>query len=64
MSNPATIAKILKCDEDTAEKIFATMYNWIQPHWGNDTEQSLRMDLKIAAQLEGIQIVKAKKCVS
>jgi len=64
MSNPATIAKILKCDTDTAEKIYATMYSWIQPHWSNDTEASLRMDLKIAAKLEGIKIVKAKKCAA
>ena len=64
MSNPATIVKLLKCDEATAEKIYNTMYKYIQPHWGNDTAASLRMDLRVAAELEGIEIVKAKKSAS
>ena len=62
MSSPATIAKILKCNMETAEQIADTMYQWISPDWSEQSTASLRMDLKIAAELEGINIVKAEKC--
>jgi len=61
MSNPTIIAKILKCNTETAEKIAETMYQWISPDWSEQSTRSLRMDLKIAAELEGIEIV---PCVS
>lgn len=60
MSTPTTIAKILKCDTATAQKIADTMYNWIMPDWSEQSTASLRADLELAAELEGVEIVKSK----
>lgn len=57
MSNAATVQKLLKCDNATANAITAVMYEYIQPSWSNDTAASLRADLRVVAELAGIKIV-------
>lgn len=65
MSTVNTIQKLLKCTEDTATKIHAVMYQYIYPDWSEDTAASLRIDLRICAEMAGIEIIpQGKKCAS
>lgn len=59
MSTVAQIAEILKCTKETAEQIMETMYQWVVPDWSESSTEELRIDLMVAAECEGIQIITA-----
>lgn len=59
MATVQKIASILGCSNETAERIDQTMYNWVSPDWSESSEEDLRIDLMVAAECEGIEIVSA-----
>lgn len=58
MATVQVIAEILDCTNDTAQKIHDTMYQWVSPDWSASSKEDLRIDLMVAAECEGIKVVK------
>lgn len=59
MATVNKIVELLKCTKETAEQIMNSMYNWISPDWSASSNEDLRIDLLVAAECEGIEIVSA-----
>ena len=59
MATIKRIAALLGCNTATAKKIEKTMHSWIAPDWSASSNEDLRIDLLVAAECEGIEIVSA-----
>ncbi len=59
MANIAKIMELLNCTKECAEQIENTMHQWITPDWSESSKEQLRIDLKVAAECEGIRIIPA-----
>ncbi|TAL65823.1 MAG: hypothetical protein EPN79_11775 [Burkholderiaceae bacterium] len=57
MSTPKVIAGLLNCDLPTATRIESVMYRYVMPGWSEASAESLRADLRIAADAAGILIL-------